>query len=327
MASLALCLAVGIVATLAAQEDPGRPVYSRALDLPVASDALASSDAVHADLHTGEVFVCDARRNRIVIFDAEGAFRYQIPGGDAFAYPRDVAVDPEGYLVVLADRRRGPAVVELDFDGLFLGEVELSRLPEGSAPPNLISLALSPAGDRIYLVDAENLRLWIAGRDGAVLGSVDLGKDLTGEAERRDRFLGRVDVYGERVVVAMPSEGQVWIYALDGELRGRLGTPGGSRCHLAAPNAAALTASGHAVVLDQQKMLLTTWALSGNRCLGEHYGIGAAPGFLYFPHDLALDARGRLYVAQGFEGRVQVYEGLEPPEPPPEARSARLAAE
>lgn len=326
-AALALCVAAGLVAPASAQEPPGRPAYSRTLDLPVASDALASSDAVHADLHTGEVFVCDARRNRIVIFDADGAFRYQIPGGDAFAYPRDLAVDPEGYLVVLADRRGGPAVVELDFDGLFLGEVGLTGLPDGAAPPNLVSLALSPAGDRIYLVDAENLRLWIAGRDGAVVGFVDLASDLGGglesEAERRDRFLGRVDVYGERVLVAVPSEGQVRIYSLDGALRGRLGMKGTSRCHLAAPNAAALTASGHAAVLDQQKMLLSTWALSGNRCLGEHYGIGAAPGFLYFPHDLALDARGRLYVAQGFEGRVQVYEGLEPPPP----GSARLAAE
>lgn len=324
-AVLAVWLAVGAASAVAAQEAPGRPVYIRSLDLPVASDALASSDAVHADLHSGEVFVCDARRNRIVIFDADGAFRYQIPGGDAFAYPRDVAVDPEGYLVVLADRRGGPAVVELDFDGRFLGEVGLSGLPEGTASPNLVSLALSPAGDRIYLVDTENLRLWIAGRDGTVVGSLDLGKGLEGDAERRDRFLGRVDVYGERVLVAVPSEGQVWTYALDGALRGRLGTKGTSRCHLAAPNAAALTASGHAVVLDQQKMLLSTWALSGNRCLEEHYGIGAAPGFLYFPHDLALDARGRLYVAQGFEGRVQVYGGLEPPEPPP--GPARLAVE
>jgi hypothetical protein len=300
-----------VVGTGATRAEAGEPVYARRLDLPVAADALISSDAVTADLVTGEVFVCDARQNRIVIFDAEGVFRYQIPGGDAFGYPRDLAVDPDGRLVVLANHEGRSAVVELDFDGLFLGEVALTGLPEGAAPPNLISLALSPAGDRIYLVDVENLALWIADRKGAVVGSVDLGKGLD-EPGRRDRFLGRVDVYGDRVLVAVPSEGQIWTYSPAGELRGRLGSKGTGRCLLAAPNAAALTADGGMVVLDQQKMLISTWAVSGNRCLGEYYGIGAAPGFLYFPSDLTLDAKGRIYVTQGFEGRVQVYEGLSP---------------
>ena len=311
MRSLAfLALGVAVVGgALAAQEAPAGPVYVQRLDLPVAADALLSSDSVTADLVTGEVFVCDSRRDRIVIFDAEGLFRHQIVGGDAFGAPRDLAVDPEGRLVVLATRGGAPALVELDFDGLFLGQIELRGLPADAAEPNPISLALSPAGDRLYVVDAENLTLWIAGRDGAVSGAVDLGRELD-ERERRNRFLGRVDVYGDRVLVAMPSEGQIWMVSLDGELRGRLGSKGTSRCLLAAPNAAALDAAGNALVLDQQKMLMTVWTLSGNRCRSEHYGIGAAPGFLYFPHDLALDARGRAYVAQGFEGRVQVYEGL-----------------
>jgi len=306
-------LAVLAVAACAAPAlaQAGQPVYVARLDLPVAADALLSSDAVTADLVTGEVFVCDARRNRIVIFDQEGTLRYQIPGGDRFGYPRDLAVDPTGRLVVLADYQGHATVVSLDFDGLFLGEVVLTGLPGDAAKPNLISLALSPSGDRIYLVDVENLALWITDRAGAVVGSVDLGKGLD-ERERRDRFLGRVDVYGDRVVLAVPSEGQVWMYSLDGELRGRLGSKGTGRCLLAAPNAAALTDDGGVVVLDQQKMLISTWALAGNRCLGEFYGIGAAPGFLYFPSDLSLDAAGRIYVTQGFEGRVQVYEGLAP---------------
>ena len=318
MLAVALVVDLLILGGVTAQEAPAGPVYVQRLDLPVAADGLLSSDSVTADLATGEVFVCDARRDRIVIFDAEGLFRHQIVGGDAFGAPRDLAVDPEGRLIVLATRGGRTALLELDFDGLFLREIELTGLPEDAAEPNPTSLALSPAGDRLYVVDVENLALWIAGRDGAVTGAVDLGRELD-ERERRNRFLGRVDVYGDRVLVAVPSEGQVWTYSLDGELRGRLGSKGTSRCQLAAPNAAALDAAGNALVVDQQKMVLTLWALAGNRCQGEHYGIGAAPGFLYFPHDLALDARGRAYVAQGFEGRVQVYEGLRPAERAPPA--------
>ncbi len=317
-------LAAGVaLAALLASPAPGQeapplapsatvaPVYVRRLEMPVAGDALLSADSVTADLVTGEVFVSDARTDRIVIFDADGVFRHQIPGGTAFSAPRDVAVDADGRLIVLANRERRSAIVELDFDGRFLREIELSGLPEDAAPPNPVSLALSPAGDRLYVLDAANLRLWIAARaTGAVVASADLGRGAETERERRDRFLGRVDVYGDRVMVAVPSEGQVWVFDLDGERRGWVGARGTSRCELAAPNAAAVDAAGTVVILDQQKMMMETWEASGNRCTGEHYGIGNAPGYLYFPSDLALDAAGRVYVTQGFEGRVQVYTGL-----------------
>ena len=36
----------------------------------------------------------------------------------------------EGYLVVAANYQRRPALIELDFDGLFLREIRLSGLPE-----------------------------------------------------------------------------------------------------------------------------------------------------------------------------------------------------
>jgi hypothetical protein len=55
-----------------------------------------------------------------------------------------------------------------------------------------------------------------------------------------------------------------------------------------------------------------TWDLARGVCVSEHYGFGNAPGAFYQPSDLALDSSGRLYVSQGFEGRIQVYEGARP---------------
>jgi len=282
------------------------------LEPPVVTDALISSDAVAADPVTGEIFVCDSRRNRIVIFDERGLYRDQITGGDAFSSPRDLAVDPSGRLVVLANRDRRPAIVNLDFDGLFLGEVALAELPAGVLHPYLTSVALSPSGDRLYLVDTANLRLWIVERKGTVIGSVDLARGVTDESQRHDIVLGHVDVYGDRVLMAVASAGEVWIYDLDGKRQGWVGRKGTTGCRLAFPIAAALDQEGVVTILDQQRMIVQRRALSGNRCLSEYLGIGLAPGYLYFPQDLALDAAGRLYISQGFEGRVQVYDGLAP---------------
>ena len=61
------------------------PVYQKLLKPPAASDRLSFTGSVTADLATGEILVTDVRNNRILIFDSEGIFRFQINGGDVFA--------------------------------------------------------------------------------------------------------------------------------------------------------------------------------------------------------------------------------------------------
>lgn len=291
----------------AAQE----PAYVRRLQLPVAEDDIGYPQGVTADLRTGEIFVCDSRFNRILVFDAEGLFVYEMPGGDDFTAPQDAAVDPEGRLVVVASRQRRPAVVELDFDGLFLREVVLSGLPELPEEPRFASVALSPSGDRIYLLDQTNLRVFIVRRSGEVAGTIDLAAGLSAR-QSRDMIPGHVDVYGDTVLVAVSSFSQVRLYGLDGNLRKIVGTRGTATCTLAFPTAAALAGADELVIVDQQRMLVMRWSVASNRCLGEYIGLGDAPGFLYYPMDLALDRSGQLFVAQGFQGRVQMYRGMNP---------------
>jgi DNA-binding beta-propeller fold protein YncE len=303
--------ALVLAAATAAPAAPPAPVYVRGLELPVADDAIGYPQGVTADLHTGEVFVCDARMNRILVFDAQGLFVYEMPGGDAFAAPQDVAVDPEGRLVVVASRERRSAVVELDFDGLFLREVRLSGLPEGLEELRFGSVALSPTGDRLYLLDTSNLRVWICSRAGEVKGSIDLAAGLAARATR-DLIPGHVDVYGDTLLVAVPSFSQIRLFDLDGTPRRQTGVKGTAACTLGFPTAAALAKDGELVIVDQQRMMIVRWNAEANRCLGEYIGYGNLPGYLYYPIDLALDGSGQIFVSQGFEGRVQMFSGMTP---------------
>jgi hypothetical protein len=302
--------------------------YVGRLELPVAGDSLGSSDAVTADPATGEIFVCDARNGRIVIYDGDGAFRHQIAGGDVFSAPRDLAVAPDGRLLLVANHRGRPALLELDFDGLLQSEIVLSGFPEEVDPPHLTSVALSPDGETVYAADQGNLRVWLASRSGEVRGSLDLAAGAD-DRTRRDRLLGHVDVYGDRLLVAVPSTGLIHLYSLDGRERGSVGFKGSSACQTAFPVAAARDERGELVLVDQQRMLLMRWTEVDNRCLAQYGGIGLAAGAFYFPHDLALDGAGRLYVSQGYEGRVQMYEGFPPaagaaPPPAPRRKSSAL---
>jgi DNA-binding beta-propeller fold protein YncE len=307
-----LAAAIAITAPVASQE----LTYLRRLQMPVVGDAIGYPRAVEADPHTEDVFVCDSRRNRILIYDGEGRFKFQIPGGDAFSAPMDIAIDPDGYLVVLANHQRRRTLVELDFDGLFLREIPLKGLPADSMDPALRSVALSPSGDRIYAVDTANLRLWIADREGDLVTSVDLAPGLS-EKERQDVILGHVDVYGDSVLLALRSTAAISIFDLDGNPQTQVGEKGGGLCKLGRPVAAALMNNGEMIIVDQQRMVVTRWTVQGNRCRDEYYGLGNLPGFLYFPLDVALDGQGRLYVSQGYQGRVQMYEGMAPAEAPP----------
>ena len=307
-------LFAGVLATgssAGAQADG--PEYANRLRMPAQLDGLGYSRAVSADLHTGEIFVCDSRKQRVVIFDRQGLYLYQIPGGEIFRAPVDLAIDPQGYILLLANHQGRRALLRLDFDGKPLGEMALSGLPTGLVPPHLVSLALDPSGDRLYLLDEANQRLWIAGKDGAVTGSVDLAAavDLSAKEARENR-LGHVDVYDDTVLVAMPNLGSVRLFDLEGRPRGWVGIKGTAPCQTAFPVAAALGADGNVVVLDWRRMLFMVWDPRSNRCLGETSGIGNAPGYVYQPSDLALDAEGRVYVSQGFEGRVQIFAGASP---------------
>ena len=309
---LLLALALHGATPAPASSEDGGPEYSARLRMPSRLDALGYSRAVAADHHTGEIFVCDSRKGRIVIFDRQGLFLHQIPGGEVFRAPIDLAVDPEGYILLLAHHAGRPAILRLDFDGRPLGEVSLTGWPD-LAPPELVSLALDAAGERLYLLDEANQRLWIAAPDGAVSGSVDLASEADlSEKEAREYRLGHVDVYGDTVLVAMPNLGSVRLFDLDGDPRGWVGIKGTAPCQAAFPVAAALGADGNVVVLDWQRMLFTIWDPRSRRCLGETSGIGDAPGYLYQPSDLALDADGRIYVSQGYQGRVQVFTGGSP---------------
>ncbi|MCP4205282.1 MAG: hypothetical protein GY769_25510 [bacterium] len=299
---------LAVVGSVAAQVHQGTP-FVRKVEPPTRGDEFLQPRAVHADNHTGELFVSDTFNHRILIFDHRGFFRYQITGGSEFRSPIDVAVDDRGFLFVLAlsGGRRG--VVRMDFDGKILEHLPLKGLPERTFEPELVSIALSSSGDTLYALDQANQRLWIAGRSGVVASSVDLAADLTPE-EVQEQRLGHVDAYGEAVLVAMPTRSKIWLFDPEGKSKGKIGIKGTAACQMAFPVAAALDADGKLLVLDKQRALFMRWDPENGKCLAEFSGFGNVPGALYQPGDLSLDDSGNIYVSQGFEGRVQVFRAL-----------------
>lgn len=294
------------------QETSGKPIqFDMRLQVPVSAQALSQPLAVHADLHTGEVFVADVRSNTITVFDPDGLYRFTIPGGTVFTSPQDVTTWPDGRLLVLAYTEQGRSLVRMDYDGREPQLVPIRGLPAPAEEPWITSLALSADGEHLYLLDENNHRLWIANDQAEIQAGIDLAEGYTAK-ERREQILEQVDIYGQTVLVPLPMAGTVKMFDLAGKPIGFVGRKGGAACETAFPVAAALTEDGTVIILDQQRALMMVWRPSDNRCLAEVSGIGAGPGRLYRPADLAVDPSGRILVGQGYEGRVQRFRGAAP---------------
>lgn len=291
--------------------EPRAGKYLKPIRMPGEADPFRQPLAIHSDPHTGELFVCDMRNHRIAIFDENGLFTFEVAGGSIFRSPLDVATDSEGHIVVLAYVGGVVGLVQLDYDGRFMKRIELSGWPEDARDPLITSIALSTEDDRIYLLDQRNLRLWMADRDGKITGFADFSGGLS-DKDAEEQQTGRVRVYGDTVLVALPTAGSIRILDRDGSETGHVGQKGTAPCQTAMPVSGALDGSGNVVMVDKQRMLMMVWRIRDNVCLGEFSGIGSFPGSVYQPTDIAMDSAGRVIVTQGFDGRVQVFDYTPP---------------
>ena len=109
---------------------------------------------------------------------------------------------------------------------------------------------------------------------------------------------------------------KIYVYGADDELLFTFGKKGGSSGKLSRPRGLALDPHKRSVyVVDYMRHTILVYDLSG-RFLFEFGGMGAAPRWFNFPTDIAVDAQGRVIIADLFNHRVQVLELEFPPSYP-----------
>jgi len=176
-------------------------------------------------------------------------------------------------------------------------------IPAGYALGVVSDIAVD-AGDRVYVIDREpNNRILVFDRDGAFLAM--WGDDFL--VTPHGIMIGPDD----RVYVTDRGSHTVWICATDGALLQTIGTPG----RVGAPGQpfnnptnSALAPWGDLYVSDgygQSRVhrfapdgtLLTSWGAEGS-----------APGQFHLPHDVRVDPRGRVFVSDRENSRIQLFD-------------------
>jgi DNA-binding beta-propeller fold protein YncE len=263
---------------------------------------------VAMDPTAGEIYVADAGRHEVVIFDTSGnlrgSFIHRVPGPDGppvDGVPMWLAADGTGNLLISDERV--PFVSVVDFRGRPLARLEV---PAAGDSPRFEAgaIAIAPNGDilvasrgdvgRVQRFSSryQHLGSWgVAGTDSGQIGSI------TGITVAAD---GRV------FLTCALTRYAVQVFDPDGRFLAGFGTHDLGEGTFSMPSGVAATADGRLWVVDQVRQVVQVFSQSGS-FVGMFGGLGTAPGEFKYPSALASDGGGLLVVAERVGNRVQVW--------------------
>jgi tripartite motif-containing protein 71 len=278
---------------------PGVPTYSTAVydvQRPAGVAVSPSGDRIYATQSEGDriAIVFDAGGNRV------GTMVPPETAGTDHA-PVYVAVDPLTSEVYVSDRLAG-AIYVYDRDGAYQRELTLA-VPRPEWQP--LGLAFDKAGN-LYVTDLSGpyQKVLVIDRTAQVTRTL-------GENEKLS-FPNGVAVDGDgNVFVTDSNNGRLLAFGTDGQIRAQVGR-GAGQGNLGLPRGLAVDGSGRVFVADAtgQGVFIYRAPSGDSRSLdfvGFVGGEGAAEGQFEYPNSVAVDARGRVYVADTFNNRVQIW--------------------
>jgi DNA-binding beta-propeller fold protein YncE len=215
--------------------------------------------------------------------------------------PVYLAVDPLNGEVYVSDRLAG-AIYVYDRDGAYQRMLTLAQPRPGWQP---LGLAFDSNG-LLYVTDLSGPfeKVLVIDRTASVVRTLGENDKLT--------FPNGVTVDAAgNVYVSDSNDGRLLVYGADGTVRAQVGR-GAGQGNLGLPRGLAVDGQGRVFVADstgQGVFVFSTLSGDSQRLayLGYFGGEGAADGSFEFPNSVAVDARGRVYVADTFNNRVQIW--------------------
>lgn len=270
-----------------------------------------------------ELFVADGKNGLIGIYDDRAVPLFAFGGPGVLTDPRTVRSDERGTIYVLdADPSalrvfsyRGESLEPLSFP--WAAEEGDPSLPEEGAGPQTppiagvarISAFTRDAAGRWYVGDAEDPRVVVFGPDLRPLRELRVPsrrnplQTITAIAVSPDGTIAVIDMRGPPVSLFSP----------DGRYRLSFGERQIGIENFTAPVAAAFDEEGFLFVVDLLRHDVKIYDPEGR--FRSYFGgwfspetAGRGPGEMLYPCDIAIDPDGnRVYVAERFGGRVQIF--------------------
>jgi len=260
---------------------------------------------IEVDEETNEIYIADTRSGDIRIFNDKGMEIYRFGDDGSLGTILDVAVKPNGDILVLSRTIGQHSIILCNFKGEPLSIIELKNLPADFSEFAPSSLVLRQG--QLYLMDKTSLRLAVTDLDGnfkrgydiAALSNIAENKRAATEiggfsVDRDGNMLFTVPVLF-RALKLTPA-GKVSGFGRPGSAPGRFGVVGG----IVADD------QGYYYVADRLKSVVLIF--DKDFTFQTEFGYrGFKSQNLIGPRNLGLDQNGRLYVSQLSNRGVSVF--------------------
>ncbi|MBN2706700.1 MAG: hypothetical protein JXR89_09710 [Deltaproteobacteria bacterium] len=162
------------------------------------------------------------------------------------------------------------------------------------------------ADDRIYLIGSSRRGVLVLDEQGGFIDEITPSKKVLGIREAASIQAFTHDGCG-RLFLLSESMGAVFVYDKDGRQITQFGQKGGTAGKLSRPRGLAVDNRLNLVyVVDYMRHAVNVYNKNGDY-LFEIGGQGVGRGWFSFPSDACVDNRGRLWVADTFNQRIQVF--------------------
>lgn len=276
-------------------------IYENSITLDEEEDKLSMPSFVMTDHKMNEIYVVDGR-GRIMIYSSDLFPLHIMNSESGIESPHGLALDADGSLYVAQSASKSDPRNRISIYKACLRKerdiyIENLKGLESFAP---YRLAVDRNGN-IYVSASHYTGVLVLSNDGNL---IDI---LSPEEEGRKVTLTNVTLDNKgNIYLVSEEEGHVYIYDQNRKFISKFGEKGGSSGKLSRPRALAIdSVNGKLFVVDYMRHTVTIYTSNGSY-FHEFGGLGWAGGWFQHPTDIAVDSKGRLFVADLFNNRVQI---------------------
>ena len=303
---LALCYAVFFPYKLSAQQQEASVTYLDSITEDEEGLRLNWPSSVFTEPVTKEIYVIDGK-GRIIIYTPDLFPLFTLGKRNNVGLPLGLTVNNEGNLYVAQSRIKENPRSKISFFNASLRwerDIDLEGF-EGSESFTPFRLATDQKGN-IYVAGLYFPGVLILNNQGHLLEVISPEE----EGKKVSINYVTIDKTGKIYLVSQ-EESHIYVYDENRKFLFKFGQKGGSTGKLSQPQAVAIdNRSGKMYVVDYMRHTISAYDKEG-KYLFEFGGLGWGEGWFQHPRDIAVDSAGRIFVADTFNNRIQVFQAKE----------------
>jgi DNA-binding beta-propeller fold protein YncE len=268
--------------------------------------SLQYPSVLHIDRTTGDVYVVDGR-SRILIYTSDLFPLYTINSKNGIYTPHGLTVDEEGNLYVAqAPSEMDPRYRISVLNACMKWERDIYMEGfEGAETFVPFHLEIDRQGI-LYVAGRFTPRVLVMNNRGRLMGILSPEED--GEKVKLNNV--SIDEEGN-IYLLSEDKGRVYVYDKNRKFLFKFGEKGGSTGELSRPRGVGVDdRNGWLYIVDYMRHTTSVYDTKGN-FMFEFGGLGWGEGWFQHPVDIEIDRNGRIFVADRFNQRVQIFKSWE----------------